>query len=108
MMGKSVSYVTCQVHHDDRVLHACDIQQSSGVPQILPLVGGLILVEENLTLCLDACTSVEVFVMRSGLGPCRPHSLSLIGRLYHAQQTLNVRASRICPSLEDFALHSRL
>ncbi len=56
--------------------------------QILPLVGRLILVEANLTLCLDACPSVEVFVMHSGLGLGRPHSMPLVGGLYHAQQTL--------------------
>ncbi len=108
MIGKSVSYVTCQVHHDDRVLHACEKWQSPRVPQIPPLVGGLILVEANLTLCLNACPSVEVFVRCSGCGLGRPHSLPLVGGLYHAQQTLVARASRICPSLEDFVLHSGL
>ncbi len=48
---------------------------SSRVPQIPPLIGGLIFVEANLSLCLVACPSVEVCVMRSGLGPGRPHSL---------------------------------
>jgi hypothetical protein len=75
-------------------------------PKIPPLVGGLILAEANLTLCLNACTPVEVFVTRSGLGPGRPHILPLVRGLYHAQQTLTARVSRICPLLEDFVLHT--
>ncbi len=50
----------------------------------------------------------EVFVTCSGLGPGRSHILPLIWGLYHAQRTSTVRASRICPLLEDFLLHSGL
>ncbi len=81
---------------------------SSCVPQIPLLVGGLILTEAILTLCLDACPSVEVFVTCSRLGPGRPQSLPLVGGVYHAQRTLIARASKNCPSLEDFVLYSGL
>ncbi len=104
MMVKSVSYVTHQVTMMRGFNTHVVINKFTCSPDPA-LIGGLILAEANLTLSLDACPSVEDFVMRSGLGPGRLHSLPLVGGLYHAQWTLTA-ASRICPLSKDFVLHS--
>ncbi len=93
-----------RVIHDDRVLHACGDEQVHVFPRSRPSLEDL----GNLKLCLNACPSVGVFVTCSGLGPGRPHSLPLVGGLYHAQRTSTTRVLGICPLLADFVLHSRL
>ncbi len=103
MMGKSVSYVTCQVTMMTGFYTHVVMNKFTRSPDPAPCW-----IESILILCLNACPSVKVFVMRSGLVPGRPHSLPLVGGLYHAWQTLTARASRICPSLEDFISHSGL
>jgi hypothetical protein len=107
MMGKSVSYVMCQVIMMTVYYTHVVMNKFTRSPDPVPR-WRTFFSRGNSTLCLNACPSVEVFVACSGLGPGRPHSLPLVGGLYHTQRTLTTRASRICPLSEDFVSHSGL
>ncbi len=94
MMGKSVSYVTCEVYMLIGFYTHVVMNKFTCSPDPTPHWRTYFSLG-NLTLCLDACPSVEFFVACSGLGSGRPHSLPLIGGIYHAQWALTTRASGI-------------
>jgi hypothetical protein len=78
MIGKSVSYVMCEVNTMIGFYTHVVMNKFTHSPDPAPRWRTHFSLG-NLTLCLDACPSLEVFVMRSGLGPGRPHSLPLLG-----------------------------